>query len=106
MRPRTQEWFDACKLYYDIDGLKTLNGRYSHWCPTNAGIPVDETTLGFVMCRCFRCKCGELMKPKEYWIRKRPLEMFDDIFECPDSRFWNFWRHDWHNLGFNDRQRR
>jgi|SRR5665213_579217 len=102
-RPWTQKWFDDCVLWYDIGGLNVLEGRYRHWCPDNAGIPVDETCYGFIKCRCFRCKCGELLRPHEYWRPKHVLEMFDDIFECPKSHWYNFWKHDWYNLGLNDK---
>lgn len=112
MRPWTEQWFADCREWYRDCKNNPLRGRYAHWCPdcvvvkSNGrwyrNLPIDETCLDFESCRCFRCICGELLEPKVYPFGRRPLEMFDDIFHCPKSRFWNFWRHDWYNLGFND----
>lgn len=33
------------------------------------------------------------MEAKYYPFGRETLQMHDDIFYCPKSRFWNFWKH-------------
>src|SRR5690349_17846193 len=93
-RPWSEQWFLDCLKWRGI----ILEGRYRHWCPDWDELPIDETTPEFP-CDCFRCKCGALLKPKYYPFGKPTLAMHDDIFECPKSRWWNFWKHTWMNRG-------
>jgi hypothetical protein len=87
MRPWSKQWFDDCMHWRG----KVLEGRYRHWCFDWDELPVDETT-GEFPCGCFSCKCGILMVPTK--LGEGALHLFDDYFECPKRRFWNFWKHD------------
>ncbi len=88
--PWSQQWFDDCKALHN----KILTGTYRHWCPRSFDLPIDETDHAFSLCDCFKCRgCGTLMEPRAYPCGRSPMEMHDDIFECPKKRWWNFWRH-------------
>ena len=89
--PWSQQWFDDCQIFYH----RLLSGTYSHWCSWCGPflVPMDETCPEFQFCKCFRCKCGDLMRPKWYPWGRRPIELHDDWFICPKMRWWNFWKH-------------
>lgn len=90
MRPWSKKWFADCR---SVCG-EILQGKYAHWCPDLFNTPVDETRICFHFCDCFRCKCGAVTEPKFYPLGRRTMEMHDDIFICPERRFYNFWKHD------------
>lgn len=92
-RPWTETWFHYCEQVYG----KVLEGHYRHFCPDLGGLPVDETCVAFLGCHCFDCRCGRHMI---YSCRYKPNlsgngMMLVEWFECPDRRFWNFWKHDY-----------
>lgn len=89
--PWSQQWFDECEAFHH----RTLQGIYRHWCPNGHNLPTDETDhwhWGF--CDCFDCECGKRMEPKEYPMGMRQnCQINEDVFVCPNKRFWNFWKH-------------
>lgn len=89
--PWSEKWFEDCQNFHG----RVLDGVYRHWCPNGHDLPTDETDMWhFGFCDCFNCRgCGTRMKPKIYALGRHPLEIHEDIFICPNRRFWNFWRH-------------
>lgn len=96
-QPWSQQWFDESTKWRG----RILQGRYAHWCADWDELPVDETTPNeFVCCHCFRCQCGALMIPKEYpWFGRRPFEILEDVWLCPNRKWYNFWKHRWYDRG-------
>lgn len=97
MRPWSKEWFHDCCKWRG----KVLDGEYRHWCFEWDELPVDETTPEFP-CECFTCQCGAVLETKDYGPWGRNIwQIHDDIFICPNSHFWNFWKHKYLDLTNN-----
>lgn len=47
---RSQAWKDDCERWRS----RLLTGHYAHWCPDWDFLPIDETTMEWDACTCFR----------------------------------------------------
>lgn len=85
-RPWTEKWFLDCEKHWG----RVLTGERRHWCPDLGGVPIDETITDY--CRCFRCKCGQLLDEVVPFARG-PLDINREEFRCSKRLLWNFWKH-------------